>query len=406
MGDECGGPTSIPQELVSEILCYLPVKSLIRFTIVSKSWLRLIRNNHRFATKNYLTRTTSSSRVLDNADFMFDVQRSNKPCLYAFNEAKTFRFLKNFVCVPDVPIQVSNSCHGIICFYLCLEGEVLLCNPAIEEVLLVPQCPSMYNMTALGFDPINNDYKVVACPYYCNSNYPCRVDVYSLRHGHWRTVQVSDSISDYRLVDVESSSNGRMLIWMAYRDIDKTNAIVSFDMVDNVSKKLPMPKCQLSKTHKHQLLSSTRWQACVSCFPNSQDFNSRFIDVWVLKDWIWRKELAVKFADHEPMRPINFWLNEYELLVAIQKAETEEVFHYDLDTQQLKHTRRKRELGDGSRGYVESLVSIKNLMSLHHERNRKNDDQDIASSQENDGRYILREVRRKGVRLFQSFKLM
>ncbi|XP_074263560.1 F-box protein CPR1-like [Silene latifolia] len=358
--------------------------------------------------KNYLTRITSSSRVLDNADFMFDVQRSNKPCLYAFNEAKTFRFLKKFVCVPDVPIEVSNSCHGIICFYLCLEGEVLLCNPAIEEVLLLPQCPSMYNMKALGFDPINNDYKVVAYPYYCNRNYPCRVDVYSLRRGHWRTVQVSDSRCNFSLIAeaVALGANGRMCNWLAYENINKTNIIVSFDVVEDVLKELPMPICHLPGTYEHQLLSSTRWQACLSCFPKRGDFNGRFIDVWVLKDWIWSKELAVKFPDHEPMRPINFWLNEHELLVAIQKAETKEVFHYDLDTQQLKHTRRKGELGDGSRGYVESLVSIKNLISLYYERNRKNDDQEEASGQENDGRYILREVRRKGVRLLPSFKLM
>ncbi|XP_074265071.1 F-box/kelch-repeat protein At3g23880-like [Silene latifolia] len=408
MGDnEIVGPNNIPEELVSEILCYLPVKSLIRFTIVCKTWLRCIRNDHQFAMKNYLIQTTSSSTVLDNVDYMFSyVSKSGNPCLYSFTKSKSFRFSTKFECLPDLSIEISNSCHGIICFHFWREG-ILLCNPLIQEIVLLPPCPTKttYNgKKALGFDPIQNDYKVVAIDFPSKDNYLCTVNLYSLRHGHWRKLYSSISPRcSYGLEgDGASNANGRICNWLFDKEVEfgKTElTLLSFDMGEEVLKEFPIPKCEHEDPHSHtddhQLLSSTRWQACLSCLHRSRNFNRGFIiDVWVLKDCIWSKAIVVNFPDHEPIEPSHFWINDNELFVNIQKGNMREVFHYELGTQQLKRTGSKGFFCT-TRGYMESLVSLKHFMSPHHEC-KHNDT----------GKYVLREISRKGVRWSRSFNLI
>ncbi|KAK9742628.1 hypothetical protein RND81_03G186700 [Saponaria officinalis] len=418
MGDVIGGPSILPQELVAEILCKLPVKSLLRFTSVCKTWLSMIRNDLHFAVKHYLTQTTSSSHVLDDVDYMFDSTRMAsyyKPCLYSFTTAKTFRYLYRFECVPDMTINVSNSCHGVICFSLMSRSQALLCNPSIQEAVLLPPSPNK-GQPALGFDHISNDYKVVTI----NCKNICLMNVYSVRQGYWRNLHVSASLqcvselNDYGV----SNANGRMCNWLFSKKLESTRTkaigLLSFDMVEEVLKELPMPECRIHKIHEHNLLSSSRWQACISCLPDTWDVKSKFVDVWVLKgsgtinrseDWMWNKVFAVKFPGHDPMWPSNFWMNDKELFVDVGRRDDEQVFHYDLDSQQLRRTGRKGSIGGWKRGYAGSLVSMKHLMlpehgSKHGESEGEGEDTKLDDS----GGFIFRVVGRKGVWWFHSFE--
>ncbi|KAK9725368.1 hypothetical protein RND81_05G139100 [Saponaria officinalis] len=355
-----------------EILSYLPVKSLIRFTCVCKSWLDLIRNDHQFD----LTRTTSSSNVLDNIDCIFDqVAGSKEPCLYSFTERKTLRLLMKFDCaptridfqesssfVPEMPLWVSSSCHGIICFHLYTSSEILLCNPSIQEVVLIPPCPNDGSVRGFGFDPVNQDYKVVAFSFF-NGN------LYSLREGRWRNLCVSSTNFRYCNTYLRGHSalngNGRICNWLLAEEVGSEpvimgpfgkRIILSFDMVEEVFKEVPMPECQDPTTHEHKLLSTTKWEACISCIHHR---HSTSCEVWVLNE----RSL--------PMLPLNLWLNDRELLFVVMKGQIREVHHYDLRTNQTKDTGRRGSLHRSMGGYVESLISIKHLMSLYHTSYRK-----------------------------------
>ncbi|KAK9743370.1 hypothetical protein RND81_03G234900 [Saponaria officinalis] len=412
------GLSILPQELVAVILCKLPLKSLLRFTTVCKTWLSMIRNDHHFAIKHYLARTTSSSHVLDDVDYMFDSTRAtsnHEPCLYSFTAAKTFRYLYRFECVPDMTIKMSNSCHGVICFSLISSSQALLFNPSIQEVVLLPPSPNK-GRPALGFDHISNDYKVVTV----NCENICTLNVYSVRQGYWRNLQVNASlqcVSELKGHSV-SNANGRMCNWLFSKNLESTKyatGLLSFDMVEEVLKELPMPECRIHKIHKHRLLSSSRWQVCISCLPRSWDYNSKFVDVWVLKGsgtinrseyWTWNKMFAVKLPGDGPMRPSNFWLNDREMFVNVGELYKEEVFHYDLDTQQFRRTGRKGSIF--GLNYVGSLVSVKCLMSLNHaskygESDRQTVGQDEDSKPDDNGGFIFRVVSRKGVRWSHSF---
>ncbi|KAK9675740.1 hypothetical protein RND81_11G027300 [Saponaria officinalis] len=179
--------------------------------------------------------------------------------------------------------------------------------------------------------------------------------------------------------------------------------IVSFDMVEEVFNEVPMPECLHPNTHSHELISTSKWQACVSCIHEYS-----MCEVWVLNtDRRWSKELVVKHSDQEPMlQPLNLWLNDNEFLFEVTQGHIREVFHYDLRTHQLKSTGRRGSLHLSKGGYVESLVSIKRFMSLHHPcKLGEYNDQNESPKLQNNGEYIFREVTRRGIRLSYSFKL-
>jgi hypothetical protein len=56
--------TSLPQELIIEILSLLPVKCLVRFQYVSKSWFALIINDSYFI-KLHLKRSKERTLILE-----------------------------------------------------------------------------------------------------------------------------------------------------------------------------------------------------------------------------------------------------------------------------------------------------------------------------------------------------
>ncbi|KAK9725370.1 hypothetical protein RND81_05G139300 [Saponaria officinalis] len=194
--------------------------------------------------KNYLTRTTSSSNVLDIVECIFDVAKSGEACLYSFTERKTLRLSKKFDCVPNIPVRMYNSCHGIICFHLRSRLELLLCNPSIQEVMLIPPCPNKGSERALGFDPVNQDYKIVAFSF--NYHKVNTANVYSLREGRWRNLRVNSvnlqCCNTYWGVYFALNANGRICNWLGQKSPIEKTIILSFDMVEEVFKELPMPE--------------------------------------------------------------------------------------------------------------------------------------------------------------------
>ncbi|KAK9675739.1 hypothetical protein RND81_11G027200 [Saponaria officinalis] len=239
--------------------------------------------------------------------------------MYSFTERKTLRFLKKFDCVPNVPLWVSNSCHGIICFHLSSRSEILLSNPSIQEVVLLPPCPNKGSVRTLGFDPINNDYKVIVFAFNDRAN---TGNVYSLPEGCWRSLRVNVTLQYDHLLKGRAAlnANGRVCNWLGYKVRSEPTSmlpfnmvkddvlrlpslvIVSFDMIEEVFNEVPMPECLHPNTQSHELISMSKWQACISCIHRYS-----ICEVWVLNnDRRCSKELVVKHSDQEPMRPLNF----------------------------------------------------------------------------------------------------
>ncbi|XP_059635812.1 F-box/kelch-repeat protein At3g06240-like [Cornus florida] len=203
----------IPYDLVMEILSWLPVKSILRFKCVSKSWLAMLTNPH--FVKLHLTRSSNSKLVLTcSLNSMYSLEPPI-PMRNLFVSSWT-DIVEAAASDDDVKVEgieivnpcnyeqkafvrIAGSCRGLVlCYKPGHRGTLYLVNPSTREVKRLPDLPLISENYAfaisrgLGYDASHDDYKVVQIlsPYYSTEFITC---VYSLKSksNSWR--RISDS---------------------------------------------------------------------------------------------------------------------------------------------------------------------------------------------------------------------
>ncbi|KAF5736117.1 F-box and associated interaction domains-containing protein putative isoform 1 [Tripterygium wilfordii] len=185
---------NIPEDLVTDILTRLPIKSLIRFAGVCSSWLDLIRNPD-FIKSHHLKQTSLN----DNNFRVFVMHDYN--CLSLLTEVAddqegAFDFLES-VGIP-LRLVVMGHCNGLLCLHDQWE-KIFIWNPVTREVkalpflshIMRPICTesTSFRNFGFGFDHKTGDYKVIrfADNYYDDSlDSVVQVELYSLNNNSWR----------------------------------------------------------------------------------------------------------------------------------------------------------------------------------------------------------------------------
>nr|POF27129.1 f-box/kelch-repeat protein [Quercus suber] len=195
----------LPYDVLLEILHRLPVKSLIRFRCVSKSWNSLI-TSPAFINSN-LTQSHSDSNklIVRYLDAALRVERYKLIHEDNDNNDSSSEQIQDL----EFPLRSSSrdyfrlvgSANGLFCLH---EGNCfILWNPCIRKFITLPN-PSVtglfpcYLTLAFGFDLRTDDYKVVRIAYQSrNIRYegvkPPLVKVYSVSEGSWRVTSGGDS---------------------------------------------------------------------------------------------------------------------------------------------------------------------------------------------------------------------
>jgi F-box interacting protein len=179
--------TTLPQELVTEILSLLPIKPLVRFQCVSKPWFYQI-NNSDFI-KLHLNHSREHIILFETSGEIYMVNYSND-C--RFGEAVNIK-------VPlSLEFRIAGYCNGLYCLTYFNCDEIVIWNPVIGKYKKLPSKPPLEEMCgnglAFGYDQVNDDYKVF--------NYVTRAgldakgykvvsscETYSLRKHSWRMVE-------------------------------------------------------------------------------------------------------------------------------------------------------------------------------------------------------------------------
>ncbi|CAJ1976641.1 unnamed protein product [Sphenostylis stenocarpa] len=172
-----------PRGVLQEILRRLPPKTLLRFTIVCKSWRSLITHPsfislHHRNSPSFLFLQFSNHFILPHR------HSSTAPALR----------LPSF---PHYDFPNVSFCNGLLCMaygYQC--QHVIVCNPSVRRYVTLPaplQLPCFYTANiALGFDPSKCDYKVVRISCMVDDERfglsAPEVEVCSLATGSWRTL--------------------------------------------------------------------------------------------------------------------------------------------------------------------------------------------------------------------------
>ncbi|KAL9409365.1 hypothetical protein AB3S75_047706 [Citrus x aurantiifolia] len=177
-------------DLLTEILIRLPIKSLLKFKSVSKHWLSLI-SNPVFCRRLSLIRKPITGLFVDrialkvnNPEYDF-INLDSNPSSPPF---RTLTFVND-----SYGIQILQSCNGLL---LCSggHGNYYICNPSTNQCRLLPQAPVGGGVSGsilgvnLAFDPSKSSYYQVVYVGACDSflDGQLHMEIYSSETGDWR----------------------------------------------------------------------------------------------------------------------------------------------------------------------------------------------------------------------------
>ena len=191
----------LPDEIVLEILARLPVKSLLRFRCVCKTWYSFITNLNFISTHFLCNKNDGYVIHMPKVTVMktYFHRSHSQICTLAFD--RTFETISEF----RIPFTFQSgypglvgSCNGILCFtdfMTSKSNDVYLWNPSIRKFKRLPNtCLTQLSNVAValgfGYDSQNNDYKVVRFPWTIGEpKLPPEVEVYSLSSDSWKRIE-------------------------------------------------------------------------------------------------------------------------------------------------------------------------------------------------------------------------
>ncbi|EHA8592491.1 putative F-box protein [Cocos nucifera] len=233
----------VPEEILLLILERLPLKSIIRFSHLSKQWRSLL------SSSSFHDLHRSLHKAEWNRDFLVSLSRDVLDlCLYAITEDDDDD--KQAMLVGKIPNVAGGHqarllpppSSGLICLSVDEQESVIVCNPMTHDVVRIPAAtphdrkivrdPSL----CLGFDSVAKQHKLVRFfvregPDYQRESFKFECEVYTLGSTDWRLVGEipydPDGIGRFHLALV----NG-VLHWMTltFHRHETTAAILAFDV--------------------------------------------------------------------------------------------------------------------------------------------------------------------------------
>ncbi|KAF9612235.1 hypothetical protein IFM89_038657, partial [Coptis chinensis] len=316
----------MPEDVVYLILLCLPVISLLRFKSVCKSWCSLIQSSN-FIAQHLNYRSTFKENYNGNLIIFHCQRKADYPRfpysvdVNLFTDEKLEESLNldlPYYCdrrgkyvdhrgddngSSIINLKMVASLDGIICLHHRESDEILLWNPAIKQLRLLPEGmlhPSRRRThvgvhLGIGFDVKTNEYKVVRI-LLDDLNHTCRVEVYSLSTDSWRIIN-TDLPCDCFFSDPKAPLKSEIYCWLvriSNQTQDYCDSILTFDFSNELFGTIPLPDvCSIRYDVGSQLDIISGKIACIcrkfspvssdteSC--SSHNSNSTcHLDIWVL----------------------------------------------------------------------------------------------------------------------------
>ncbi|XP_058214496.1 F-box/kelch-repeat protein At3g23880-like [Rhododendron vialii] len=278
--------SDLPSEMTIEILSRLPVKSLLRFKSVCKTWYDLIETPD-FISKHLQTQSTlnppsvlvtsyhretqkHTASLFFNVGFINGAVNLDFPLLDRIDSKNSGR--RRF------PVSVG-TCNGLVCISLSHYGfPLILWNPCTRQFREIPNSEwqwlddpypddngdKMVDGVSFGFGYHSsaNDYKLIRIVVYSRpERFFVRADLYTMSTETWREIDV-DKLSVFfqndfggvgTVVLIRGAApamlngvfywRGCIISTYASEQIEGQEIVMSFDMADEVFRKIRMPVC-------------------------------------------------------------------------------------------------------------------------------------------------------------------
>ncbi|KAI9110595.1 hypothetical protein K1719_018461 [Acacia pycnantha] len=355
----------LPEEIFTNILKRLPVKSLIRFQCVCKDWKNLFKTPSFIAEHNRHSTQQDSvllfkrgGRLPCNPEYL---------CLCLINrdmQVLEYQTQPSLVRRSDI----IGSSNGLLC--LVYETSFILWNPATREVIQLPNVPNPnpngIRLAGFGFSPIVNDYKIVRfdlCRLYGIRVYV--LQVFSVSTWSWKEENKMLGITPY---DIPGFTLDGAIFFLGSRGVGPERCLISFDIAMESFALIPLPR------FVHVTIESrlTTYENKLAMLSESRVHSSFSFDLWVMEKcvdtsgerWIWTKRYTSNPFPRPGrpylLRPLTLWRNEV-VIVGSTKGEKIRVL-CNLHSNEVKMLARcKYSTGPVIWNYAESLVSIRDI---------------------------------------------
>lgn len=176
----------LPEDKIFIILIWLPIKKLIQFKSVCKSWRFMISSNEFIQT--HLTNSHKKRAFLLN--FKPYIDNSNKHMDVHYTPQDSYR-----VNLPPTIADIEHiySCDGLVCLSNKGRDVAYLWNPSTKQCRMLPAPNKNLSrwdvFLGLGFDSFSNDYKLLRI----GSRFPPRriqAELYSSKANSWKEIQI------------------------------------------------------------------------------------------------------------------------------------------------------------------------------------------------------------------------
>ncbi|XP_019159142.1 PREDICTED: F-box/kelch-repeat protein At3g23880-like [Ipomoea nil] len=333
-----------PEELQIEILKRLPVKSLLRFTAVSKSWYFIITStafisahcrhhrNGNSAANLLLLRRYNKSYKVEKCSVLSHTDRQllslNNSHELSFPISRVIRYLRTVGFYNGVFCLSEDQCSD--------PHSVTLWNPSIRKLRTLP-CPSIRPACqfrfVLGFGASprsDDDLKVVRVVYErkgvnldIGPVIPPLVEIYSLSTGVWRRITAPGV--NYYIVDYiwpQAFVNGAVH-WIGYKLLeDKSfqSLIAVFTMTDELFDEIMLPDELLSVDPSN--LSVIVYEEFVAVVKYSRRIQGDSCELWIMKEYgvvdSWTKLPTIELVGG--MKKLVGFRENGELLLSTKKS--------------------------------------------------------------------------------------
>ncbi|KAL8051851.1 hypothetical protein ABFX02_06G175500 [Erythranthe guttata] len=281
-----------PEEIIAEILSRLPVKSLLKFRCVSKSWRSLISDKHFIKSHLQISRKdTNFTRHWIIQTFLFENpirKQSLKRCYLP----SLFSGLSSDPVEIDFPIEnykggvwVVDSCNGLVCISINDGRHFLLWNPSTRKYKKLADVDDddddrmkLIIIYGFGFDESSDDYKVF-CGFSNRGRGGTIAKIYSLRTDSWKRIEFLEE--DNLGLDATGKFVSGKLHWGRRNNgPDYSNwDVFSFDLGTGVCGNVAQP---LSYVETGFSPSLSVLDGCLCVLYNSPRTS---VDVWIMKEY-------------------------------------------------------------------------------------------------------------------------
>ncbi|XP_024961784.1 F-box protein At3g07870-like [Cynara cardunculus var. scolymus] len=343
----------LPKDVIIDILSRLPVRYILRFKSVSKSWYALFQNPN-FIAKHFQNQKANPDVDGLDASFLFSPYKSSFDATSNRNVGLLLSESEKSIKIPiglDIPflsiskpLRVCGTVNGLICLsILPIASIILLWNPATRvfkdlpvSTIDRPKSGPIKVVLGYGYDEATNDYKVLRIVYY---GYPLnQVEIYSLNTNSWKEIKTRVQFLIFEAACSVFLKGKFHWTAIGFEEMHGKKLIVCFDICREAFSYIMPPGFDFSDCDGE---SKTSWTVAgmkesLAVIGSSGNGSGKRFEVWVMKEYgvvsSWTKYRSFELQT-EVGRTLGCGLKGEFLL----EKDNNQLVLYDPDSQSIKN---------------------------------------------------------------------